>query len=92
MGNPYKPRKRIVEEAVVEETAVETPETEETVSDEAPETVETVSDEVPEGTIKEVLDWVGEDADKAVEALTAEEAGERRKTLIKSLEEIIEGA
>lgn len=81
MGNPYKPRKRNVEEAVVEETAVETPETE-----------ETVSDEVPEGTIKEVLDWVGEDADKAVEALTAEEAGERRKTLIKSLEEIIEGA
>lgn len=81
MGNPYKPRKRIVEEAVVEETAVETP-----------ETVETVSDEAPEGTIKEVLDWVGEDADKAVEALTAEEAGERRKTLIKALEEIIEGA
>lgn len=81
MGNPYKPRKRNTEEAVVEETVVETPETE-----------ETASNEVPDGTIKEVLDWVGEDVDRAVEALTAEEAGERRKTLIKSLEEIIEGA
>lgn len=81
MGNPYKPRKRNTEEAVVEETVVETPETE-----------ETPSNEVPDGTIKEVLDWVGEDADRAVEALTAEEAGERRKTLIKALEEIIEGA
>lgn len=80
MGNPYKPRKRNNEEAVVEETVVETPKTE-----------ETASNEVPEGTIKEVLDWVGEDADRAVEALSAEESGERRKTLIKSLEEIIEG-
>lgn len=81
MGNPYKPRKKSTEEAVVEETVVETPKAE-----------EIDSNEVPEGTIKEVLDWVGEDVDRAVEALSAEESGERRKTLVKSLEEIIEGA
>jgi hypothetical protein len=44
--------------------------------------------EVPEGSIKEVLAWVGEDVDKAKAALEAEEAGENRKTLVTKLKEI----
>lgn len=44
---------------------------------------------VPEGSIKEVLGWVGEDATKAQKALEAEEAGEGRKTLVAKLNEII---
>lgn len=44
--------------------------------------------DVPEGSIKEVLAWVGEDMDKAKAALEAEEAGENRKTLVTKLKEI----
>jgi hypothetical protein len=40
---------------------------------------------VPEGTIAEVMAWVGEDHDRAVRALAAEEAGHNRKSLVKSL-------
>lgn len=80
MGNPFKARKRVTETVeVVEDTAPETP-----------NTPEEATSEVPTGTIKEVLDWVGDDADRAVEALTEEESGERRKTLTKALEDIIE--
>lgn len=44
---------------------------------------------VPEGSIKEVLGWVGEDATKAQQALNAEESGEGRKTLISQLKNLI---
>lgn len=44
---------------------------------------------VPEGSVKEVLGWVGEDSEKAKQALEAEEAGEGRKTLVSKLNEII---
>lgn len=40
---------------------------------------------VPVGTIAEVLAWVDGDRDRAARALAAEEAGQNRKSLIKSL-------
>lgn len=40
---------------------------------------------VPDGTIDEVLDWVGDDEQRAEEALQAELAGKRRKTLVDRL-------
>ena len=46
--------------------------------------------DVPEGSIKEVLTWVGDDAEKAKAALEAEEKGENRKTLVTKLKEISE--
>jgi hypothetical protein len=44
---------------------------------------------VPEGSIKDVLGWVGDDSTKAQQALNAEEAGEGRKTLISQLKNLI---
>lgn len=44
---------------------------------------------VPEGSIKEVLGWVGEDTTKAQQALDAEESGEGRKTLISQLKNLL---
>lgn len=44
---------------------------------------------VPEGSIKEVLAWVGDDATKAETALSAEQVGEKRTTLISKLSAII---
>jgi hypothetical protein len=43
----------------------------------------------PEGSIKEVLAWVGDDATKAQTALDAEKTGEKRTTLISKLEAVI---
>lgn len=60
-----------------------------------PEDVETPdtgddSNVVPEGTVKEVLEWVGEDKDRAQAALDAENAtDEPRKSLIKELGEVL---
>lgn len=49
---------------------------------------ETLPDSV--NTIKEILEWVGEDQDKAVLVLENEESSEKpRTTLIEKLEEII---
>jgi hypothetical protein len=42
----------------------------------------------PEGTIAEVLDWVGDDPARAREALDAEYDGQNRSTLIAQLEAI----
>lgn len=89
MGNPYEARKRTVEVAPVE--VIETvPEVVEPKKESV--VVETVPETVPEGKVDDILAWVGTDVDRAVEALTAEEVGARRKTLIKALEEIIEGS
>ena len=41
--------------------------------------------EVPDGTIGDVLAWVGDDPSRAEAALTAELAGKRRKTLVDAL-------
>lgn len=43
---------------------------------------------VPTGTVAEVLCWVGDDPDRAHEALDAERAGQDRSTLITQLEAI----
>lgn len=89
MGNPYEARKRIVEE-VTTAKVVETPEV---VKTEVAPVVETVAVtepvSVPEGKVAEILEWVGGDVERAVQALSAEEAGARRTTLVKALEEII---
>lgn len=45
-------------------------------------------DDVPQGTIDEVLGWVGGDHDRAQRALEAERAGQNRSTLIAQLEAI----
>lgn len=52
----------------------------------APQTEEIA---IPEGSIKEVLRWVGEDSTKAQAALDAENKGEKRSTLVTKLEAII---
>ena len=45
---------------------------------------------VPQGTVPEVLTWVGDDKDRAQKALDAENADDKpRKGLVKSLEEIV---
>jgi hypothetical protein len=43
---------------------------------------------VPDGTVQDVLDWVGDDPGRAQEALDAEQAGQARSTLIARLEAI----
>lgn len=45
---------------------------------------------VPKGTVHEVLDWVGDDKDRAQAALDAEKEGAERVTLISALEEILD--
>ena len=55
-------------------------------------TAEPVEDTVPEGTAKEILEWVSEDGDKALEALKEEQNQDKpRKTLIESLKGIVNG-
>lgn len=46
--------------------------------------------EVPEGTAATVLEWVDGDKDAAQAALEAEQAGQKRTTLINKLKAIIE--
>jgi hypothetical protein len=48
---------------------------------------ESAAEVVPEGTIAEVKAWVGDNEDRALEALEAEEAGQNRSTLIAWLED-----
>jgi hypothetical protein len=63
-----------------------------------PELVEQVADpisdgdiEVPEGPAARVLEWVGDDRERASAALAAEKSGQARKTLIAKLEGLLEG-
>ncbi len=58
------------------------------VAEKAVEAPVTEEQSVPEGSIKEVLAWVGDDAAKAQSALTAEKSGEKRTTLITKLNAI----
>lgn len=60
-----------------------------TVAEKPVEAPQTEVATVPEGSIKEVLAWVGEDATKAQAALDAEKSGDKRTTLISKLEAII---
>lgn len=59
------------------------------VAEKAVEAPVTEEQSVPEGSIKEVLAWVGDDATKAQAALDAENAGDKRTTLITKLDAII---
>ena len=55
--------------------------------EDAPVVVE--EETVPEGTVKEILAWVGDNKDRAILALEAENAKESpRKGLVSSLEEL----
>lgn len=60
---------------------------------EAPAPVEEVEKdnghEVPVGSVAEVLEWVGEDEERAQRALKTEEAGHKRKTLLKQLKDLV---
>lgn len=77
----------VVEEAKsLPEAAPESVETPEVASQTAP--VASV-EAVPEGSIKRVLDWVGDDVTRAQAALDAENDGEKRVTLINKLETIV---
>jgi len=48
------------------------------------------SSDVPQGSVDEVLAWVGDDRDRASRALEAERSGQQRTTLIAKLEAIAE--
>ena len=73
-----------------DKTDTDEPEVE--VDDDAESEVEVddAESEVPEGTVREVLDWVDGDAEKAQKALDVENAKENpRKSLVSQLEDIV---
>lgn len=83
--NPYAPTQKAPEARV---EAVEPEETqEETVETEEPETE---PEGVPEGSAAEVLEWVGEDKNRAQQALEAEDAGQQRIGLSRKLKDLAE--
>lgn len=84
MGNPYAPKSQSAEPKEVESPEFETPEEVTEIEEET-----TNSDEVPEGTAAEVLEWVGEDPERAKKALEVEEQGENRVGLSKKLKDLI---
>lgn len=45
--------------------------------------------EVPVGSVAEVLEWVGDDQERAKRALEVEKAGHKRKTLLKQLKDMV---
>lgn len=73
----------------VEEAKIPTPEPV-VAPEKAPEAPVTAEQTVPEGSIKEILGWVADDPTKARAALTAENTGEKRKTLVKELNAILD--
>lgn len=85
--DPYKPRRiaSILDKPV--EVTEELVEMQEVEKEDAPVVVE--EETVPEGTVKEILAWVGDNKDRAILALEAENAKESpRKGLVSSLEEL----
>jgi hypothetical protein len=44
--------------------------------------------QVPDGSVSDVLEWVGDDAQRASTALAHEEGGKGRKTLVTRLSEL----
>jgi len=87
--NPYAPHSKVSEPAVT----VEESKNEESLKESAtaPENATSASENtVPDGPAAEVLEWVGEDKDRAKQALEAEEAGQQRVGLTKKLKELAE--
>jgi hypothetical protein len=80
--DPYAPA---VEEAKVFNEPVEA-----APVDDEPAVEEAYTHDVPDGSAKEVLGWVGEDVDRAKAALSVEEEGQKRSTLITKLTAIID--
>lgn len=57
---------------------------------EATDPAPAASNELPTGSVAVVLDWVGDDRDRAVEALAAERAQDKpRKSLVAALEALL---
>jgi hypothetical protein len=57
-------------------------------NDGSPEPVEPAANAVPDGTVAEINDWVGDNTDRAQQALDAEEKREKpRVSLLNSLNE-----
>ncbi len=89
MMDPYKPRRiaSILDKPV--EVTEELVEMQEVEKEDAPVVVVEEEETVPEGTVKEILAWVGDNKDRAILALEAENAKESpRKGLVSSLEEL----
>lgn len=62
------------------------------VASDGPDEVESHDNGVPKGSTKEVLEWVGDDPEKALLALEAEQADEKpRKGLVSELEDLVQG-
>jgi hypothetical protein len=57
-------------------------------SDDAGEAGTVYQSEVPDGTVEDVKSWVGDDPERARQALEAERAGQNRSTLVTYLEGI----
>lgn len=75
------------DEAVANDSEVKAGLTDEPAEAKTDSTVDKGGD-VPEGTIDEVLEWVGDDSEKAKLALDAEVAGQNRKSLVSKLKAI----
>lgn len=81
MSNPYAPKRQT---AKAPKTAQESTEPQESVEE------STEPQGVPDGPAAEVLEWVGEDKDRAQQALEAEEDGQQRVGLTRKLKELAE--
>ena len=76
MGNPYKSKVK-VNTLKAKASKVENTEPDAPVR------------QTPEGSISEILEWVGDDKSRAETALIEEMDGKNRKTLITSLNELL---
>ena len=87
--NPYAPHSKATEADVTVEETKDEQVIRESVA--APENATEGSENtVPDGPAAEVLEWVGDDKDRAKAALEAEEAGQQRVGLTKKLKELAE--
>lgn len=65
---------------------------EEPTPDEPVEEVRTLKSEVPAGSASKVMEWVGEDVDRAQAALEVENDGQKRKGLTGDLQKVLDEA
>lgn len=79
-SNPYEAKPAVFDSAYDGGTS--------TTEEKAPEAPE--KSQVPAGTVKEILTWVGEDTERAQEALDAEIEGADRATLVKALKDLLD--
>lgn len=52
--------------------------------------VSTGAEKVPVGSVREILEWVGEDSERALQALEVETSGAGRASLIKPLKALLD--